>query len=153
MKIKDYMFEDFFTIGQDQTLADAVKTMVEKKSNSLIVVEDNKPIGLISAHCIIKEIVPAYLKEDIKSSVYGAEGTFDKYAHESKNRKIKDIMYTDFHTLTDDDSMIEAATFSLKGARRIFPVVSKETEELVGVVTRTSIKNALYKVFFEYKEN
>ena len=154
MKIRDYMFKDFYTINPDKTLADAVKKMVEKKSNSLIVVnEENKPLGLISSYCIIKAIIPSYLKEDARPSIYDAEGTFDRYAHNSKDKKIKDIMYKEFHTLTDDDTMIEAATYSLKGARRIFPVVNKETEKLVGAVTRTSIKNALHDIYFKYKSN
>lgn len=138
------------TIAPDKTLSDAVKQMVENKSNSLIVVDiDNKPIGLFSSRTLIKAIVPNYLQEDIRSSIFDAEGTFNKYAEESRDKIVKDFMYEEFHTLTDDDAMIEAATYSLKGSRRIIPVVSKENGVLVGAITRTCTKNALYDILFK----
>lgn len=150
MLIKDYMFKDVNVIGPDETISTAVKKMVDKKTNSLIVVdENNKPIGLVSARTLIKAAVPGYLIEDVKSSAFDAEGTFNKYAKESRCIQIKKIMNKDFHILTEDDTMIEAAAYSLKGALRIIPVASKETGEIKGAITRTCLKNALYNIIFE----
>jgi len=57
-------------------------------------------------------------------------------------------METDYHSLSIKDAMIEAATYALKGNQRFMPVLDEEGK-LVGAITRTCIKNALYNVFFK----
>lgn len=148
MWVKNYMCKWVNTITPDKTLADAAKQMVEKKTNSMVVVDvDNKPIGMVSAHLLIKQVVPEYLKDDPIYSQFGAEGTFDRFAGKAKEQKVNDFMDTDFHTLSEDDAMIEAAAYSLKGRRRMLLVVNKEGV-LVGALTRTCIKIALYNALF-----
>lgn len=148
MFVKNYMCKWVNTIDSERTLAEAAKKMVEKKTNSMVVVDEkNKPVGMVSAHLLIKQVVPAYLKDDPLYSQFGAEGTFDRYAEKAKDKKINDFMDTDFHTLSEDDAMIEAAAYSLKGRRRMMAVVNKEGE-LIGVLTRTCIKIALYNAVF-----
>jgi predicted transcriptional regulator len=149
MWVKNYMCTWVNKISPDKTLKEAVKQMVKEKTNSAIVVDENdKPIGILSSHIIIKEVVPDYLKDDPTYSKYGAEGTFDKYAKEAKDKKVEDIMHKDFHELSINDPMIEAAAYASKGARRIIPVVDAEGK-LVGAITRTCIKNALHNVIFK----
>ena len=146
MLVKDYMFNNVCTAKADMTIAEAVKFMVKHKTNSLIVVDDeNKPEGILSSYTIIKNAVPAHLAEDPMFSQFGREGTFDKYAEKIRDDKVGDYMYTDFHKLNDDDAMIEAASYSLKKTLRLLPVVD-EAGVLVGAITRTCIKNALYNV-------
>lgn len=148
MWIKDYMCEWVNTITPDKSIADAVKIMVEKKTNSVIVTdEDNKPIGIVSSRGLIREVVPEYLGKDPGHSKHGAEGTFEKYAESIKDEKIEEVMITDFHTLTEDDTMIEAAAYAGKGKMRSLPVVNEEGK-LIGVITRTSIKIALHNAIF-----
>jgi len=149
MIVKDYMCDWVNTISQEKTFPEVVKKMIEKKTNSIVVVDENeKPIGLISSQKLIKQVVPNYLGEDPTSSIFGAEGTFDKYADKLKELKAGDFIETDFHTLSPDDAMIEAATFAIKGKQRFMPVLD-EDGKLVGAITRTCIKNALYNIFFE----
>lgn len=152
MWVKNYMCKWVNTITPEKTLADAAKQMVEKKTNSMVVVdEDNKPIGMVSAHLLIKQVVPGYLKEDPIYSQFGAEGTFDRYADKVKNKKVEEFMDKDFHTLSEDDAMIEAAAYSLKGRRRMLLVVNDQGT-LVGALTRTCIKIALYNAIFNDKK-
>jgi len=152
MWVKDYMCRWVNTIEPQKSIADAAKKMVEKKTNSLIVVDkEGKPIGLITSHILIQETVPEYLKDNEISAQFGAEGVFDKYAAKVKNQKLEDVMYSDFHTLSIDDAMIEAAAYASKEQRRTIPVVDKEGK-LTGAITRTCIKNALYNAIFKDKK-
>lgn len=140
------MFKQVCTAGPDMTIREAVKLMVEKKTNSLIVVdEEDKPIGTISSHTLIKGVVPEHLQGDPMFSQFGREGTFDRYAEKTQNRKISELMHTDIHTLKEDDAMIEAASYSVKSNRRLWAVVDKDGK-LIGAITRTCIKNALYNI-------
>jgi len=144
MWVKDYMSREFCVTSPDKTIKDAVKLMVEKKTNSLVVEdEQGKPIGIISSYTLIKEVVPAYLKGDPVYSNFGAEGTFDKYAEKIKNKTVGEIMNRDFHALNENDAMIEAASYAVEASRRMLPVVNEEGK-VIGVINRTSIKNALY---------
>lgn len=152
MLVKDYMFKNVCTMKADQTIAEAVDFMVEKKTNSLIITdENNKPVGILSSYSLVRAVVPDYLSNPITSN-FSAEGTFDKYAEKLKEVKIDEIMHKDFHALVENDTMIEAASYSIKGSRRILPVVNRETGELTGAITRTCIKNALYNALHKKKQ-
>jgi predicted transcriptional regulator len=149
MWVKDYMFSDVKTITSDKSIGETVKHMVDNKTNSLIVVdEENKPVGIISSYTLVREVVPAYLKNDPIFSQYGAEGTFDKYADKVKDKPISEIMHTDYHILKKDDAMIEAASYAIEVSRRILPVVDDDGK-LIGAITRTCIKNALYNALYK----
>ncbi len=149
MWVKDYMITDFLTATKDLTILEAVKMMVSNKTNSLVIVDENKhPVGTLSSYTLIREVVPAYLKDDPIFSNFGAEGTFDRYAEKMKDHKVEDIMHDDFHSLNIDDAMIEAASYAIKASRRILPVVNDDGT-MAGVITRTCIKNALYNALFK----
>lgn len=153
MWVKDYMNKKLNTITKDKTLAEAVKQMVEQEVNSLIVVEENKPVGLVTSQILIQTIMPEYLNADMNAAQFEAEGVFDRYADRNREKKVSDFMYTDFHIISEKDTMIEAAAFLAKGERRTLPVVDNGGI-LVGVITRTCVKVALYDVLYkETKEN
>ena len=152
MWVKDYMFTEIHTIAPDRTIAEAVKLMTENKTNSLIVVDmDNKPVGTLSSYTLIRNVVPAYLKDDPMFSQFGKEGTFEKYAEKFKDKKIKEVMHRKFHILSENDALIEAASYSIEAERRIMPVVNKRGV-LVGATTRTCLKNALYNAIYKEKQ-
>jgi len=144
MWVKDYMSKDFSITSPDKTVKDAITAMIDNKTNSLVVVdEESRPIGIISSYTLIKEAVPAYLKEDPIYSNFGAEGTLDKYAAKMKDKKVSEIMNIDFHKLSEGDAMIEAASYAVEASRRMLPVVDADGK-VIGVINRTSIKKALY---------
>lgn len=148
MWVKNYMFPNVCTVKGNITVKEAVKMMVEKKTNSLIIIDDeNHPIGTVSSLKLINEAVPGYLKDDVVSSNFGVEGTFNKYTKAIADKLVKDVMYDDTHILSEDDTIIEAAAYTIDTNRRILPVANKEGV-LIGAVTRTCIKNALYNVLF-----
>jgi predicted transcriptional regulator len=148
MQVKDYMLTDFNTISPMSNIAKAVRRMVEKKTNSLVVVDDeNRPVGTLSSYTLVRHIVPAYLKDDPMFSQYGREEVFVKYAERMKDKKVMELMHPDFHALSADDSMIEAASNSVMAERRISPVVDADGR-LIGVITRTCIKNALFNSIY-----
>lgn len=154
MWVKDYMCKWVNTIEPEKTVEEAVKKMVEQKTNGMIVVDKKgSPVGIISSLKLIREVVPAYMR-DASYSKFGAEGTFDRYAEKIKKKKVKDVMITDFHSLSEKDAMIEAAAYAAVNRLRMIPIVDKEGEDgkLIGVITRTCIKNALYNAIFKNEQ-
>jgi CBS-domain-containing membrane protein len=114
----------------------------------LIVVDDEeRPVGTLSSYTLVRHVVPAYLKDDPMFSQYGREAVFMKYAERMKDKKVLDLMHPDFHLLSSTDSMIEAASYSVMAERRISPVVDADGI-LIGIITRTCIKNALHNAIY-----
>jgi len=149
MRVKDYMLSDFCTISVHSTIAKALKRMVEEKTNSLVVVDDeSRPVGTLSSYTLVRNVVPPYLGNDPTYSQFGKESVFEKYAEKIKDKKVLELMHPDFHILSENDSMIEAATYSVMAERRISPVVD-DKGELIGIITRTCIKNALFSTIFK----
>lgn len=145
MKVKDCMNQQVFTIKIEQTLAEAINLMVKNKTNSLIVVDNsNQPIGIVSSCILIQAIIPEPMRDNESVSQFSSEGVLGKYVKDAANKIVLDIMSKDFHCLSPDDAMMEAATYMAKDGRRILPVVDQD-KKLVGAVTRTHIKDFFYQ--------
>jgi len=54
--IKEYMKTDVVTVNKEAKLADVAKIMTDKNIGSVIVVENSKPIGIITERDIVKAI-------------------------------------------------------------------------------------------------
>lgn len=148
MLVNQYMYKNPHVAQPTMTVGEAIKYMAQHKTNSLIVIDEAQhPIGLISSQILIRAAVPEYLKNDPVYSQYGPEGTLEESVHTVKDKPLSELMYTEFHTLAPDDAIIEAASYSIDSYRRILPVVD-EHGVLLGALTRTCIKNALYNALF-----
>lgn len=149
MLVKDYMYTVTHTATADISVAQALQLMTENKTNSLIVIDTTKkPIGIISSQILIKAAVPEYLKDDPVYSQYGTEEILSESVATIKDKPISEFMYTEIHCLSPNDAIVEAASYSLDSYRRALPVTDDETGELIGTVTRTCLKNALYNAVF-----
>ena len=152
MIVKEYMITSPATITKEKTLAEAVTKMAQEKTNSLIVVdEDTKPVGMVSSRSIIRAVLPDYLEDDPNISVFEREGQLDHFSRKVKDLKVEEFMRKIEYKIGPDDSMVRAAAFSTLASVRTLPVVDGE-KKLIGSITRTSIKNAIYNSITSNKE-
>lgn len=150
MYVKDYMKTGSLTIAKDATLRDAVKQMVEKRSNTLIVLDDEqqrKPVGMVTIGSIINAVVPDYLEDNPSISSFTQTGQLEEFAEKVKDLPVEKIMIDIEATLKKNDPMIKAATLTTINALRTVPVVDEEGH-MVGTISRTCIKNAIYNDMF-----
>ncbi|MFC1598375.1 HPP family protein [Patescibacteria group bacterium] len=144
MLVKEHIRKNIITISQDKTFREALVSMVENKTNGMIVIDDDgKPVGTIDSFTLIQNMTPSYLQEHPELAQYEPEGVFYKALSRSLNKKVADMM-VDLHgvQVKEDDPMILAATLASKYDFRYIPVLDKE-EKLVGLVSRTDIKRAM----------
>ena len=148
MLVKNYMLRQVHKVSPSDTVAYALEVMISKKTNGLIVIDEisSEIVWTVSSLSLAKTIIPDFLKKDPHNSIYEVEWSFDEYIRKSASLKVKDVMYKDFHLLTEEDAMIQAAAFSTHWDQRIMPVVKKWTKKIIWVITRTSVKNACYDV-------
>lgn len=145
MKVRDHIRRNVITITHDATFREALETMVQQKTNGLIVVDDqNKAIGTIDSFNLIDQMVPDYLSDDPSLAQFATENVFHKAVSEALNRQVHEMMEsTGDICVHEDDSMVYAATLASKHDFRYIPVIDDTCDELVGLVSRTDIKRAM----------
>ena len=106
MKIKDLMKKPVVT-EKDVTLSDAAKVMNKYSINSLIVVKDQRIVGIVTHHDLIKYF--------------------------GQNKKVFEVMTKDVLTVRDDDKIQKAIEIVREKEIGIFPVVDNKGK-LVGIL-------------------
>lgn len=150
MLVKDYMKTGSLVIPKGRTLKEAVKQMVEKRTNTLIVIDDQKdmkPLGMVTVSGIINAVIPDYLESNPSISSFTQAGQLEEFSKKAQNMKVEDFMVSIEITLKESDPMIKAATLTTINTLRTVPVVNAEGQ-LVGTISRTCIKNAIYNGIF-----
>lgn len=130
MKIKDIMTRNVITVGKGMKVLDAAKAMASKPVSCLIVMEKNKPLGLLTERDLVREIIVSRRK---------AEKT-----------KVEEIMTHPMRTIAPDTDVVDAVNIMKTKHARRFIVLQKN--RLVGLVTETDIVNATIRLGDELVE-
>lgn len=115
IKVRSIMTKEVITTTKDAGIIDAAKLMTSKGVSSLVVVEIDKPIAVLSKNEVIEGIT-------------------------HKKTKVKDIMSNKFTTITPMTKLSNVMKHVRDGKIKRFPVV--ENEKLVGLITETDIIEA-----------
>ena len=114
VKSRHLIFDTPVTLNPNETVADAIDLITKRAHGALIVVEDDKPVGIVTeADC-----------ENV-----------DRFTQLNK------IMSKDLVTLNDDVTPKAAFEFLTEKRRRLAPVIEK-SGKLVGIITRTGALRA-----------
>ncbi|GIU72898.1 MAG: hypothetical protein KatS3mg003_2377 [Candidatus Nitrosocaldaceae archaeon] len=115
--VHELMSKNVITIDDDKTAYDAAKIMAEKDIGTLVIVKDEKPIGIVTERDLVKRICA----KDLKASEV----------------IIKDIMSKPLVTIQPNMPIELAATLMAENRIRRLPVV--KDEKLVGIITTADI--------------
>ena len=115
IKVNDIMTKEVITIPQGLSIIEAASLMTSKSVSSLVVVEKNNPISIISESDVIKGII-------------------------SKKTKVKDVMSKEFMIISPMTKFSELIQFLREKKIKRFTVV--ENEKLIGLITETDIIQA-----------
>jgi len=116
--VKEIMTRDVCTVRREDSLLSASKRMIEFGVGSVVVVEDGKPIGIVTEKDILYKVVARnMLPSDVK---------------------VGDIMSTPLITINPNTSVREASDIMKKRGIRRLPVVNSNGD-LVGIVTDNDI--------------
>ena len=111
-RVMDIMTNKPVTASRDMTLKDAATLLTKEDVNSLLLVENNQPVGIITDEDIVRKCVALGL--------------------DSKKLKIKDIASVDIITISPEKDVSDALRLMREHNIRQLPVVDKE---LVGFLT------------------
>ncbi|MDG7011180.1 MAG: CBS domain-containing protein [Nitrososphaerota archaeon] len=126
--VKDIMSRSVKTIGADATVTEAAKLMAKWKIGSLVIMEGERPIGIIT-------------EGDVSRCVARGADLGSKLATFTKKELI---------TVTSDERIEEAAkTFTDNNIKKL-PVMDEG--KLVGIVTQTDIVSSSFALVTSLKE-
>ncbi len=117
---KDFMTKEVVKIDAMKSALEAAKLMAEREVGSLVVMDGNKPVGIITDRDVMVEVVANDL--------------------EPGRIKVSEFMSKPLVTVGLDTPMIEIAGLMEKHGIRRVPVV--ERGEIVGIVTSTDMGKA-----------
>src|SRR5512136_3293044 len=112
--LSEVMNRRLTTIGVGATVAKAAKAMCDDQVGSVIILEHNKPIGIVTEEDIACKVVAKHLKP---SSLH-----------------VNKIMSTPLITVSADKTVGDAATMMVKNKVRRLPVIDAKNK-VIGMVT------------------
>lgn len=130
LKVEQVMTKNVTTISPKNKITELREILRTKRISGCPVVDDDKLVGIISIEDLIKCL---------------AEGDVDARVEEKMTKEIE--------TLYSDEPLVYAVSkFSKYGFGR-FPVIERESEKLVGILTKSDmIKGVLRKLEIDYHE-
>ncbi|OQY17160.1 MAG: hypothetical protein B6I36_09365 [Desulfobacteraceae bacterium 4572_35.1] len=142
--IKDIMIEPIL-IGLDATFMDALKKMIGKKTNSLLVVNKKGVlVGRVQSLDLLWQIKPGYLDAEFAALTahFIDENTFKEACDKAKDTALADFMEKGPTVVKPDSPLMEAAMIAIEDKHARIPVVD-ENGTPVGIVTRTELKKMM----------
>jgi CBS domain-containing protein len=151
MLVKDVMSKNVITISPEESISNAIDKMAKNNISGLIVVEDEKVVGVISESDVLKifksEFPELKLSSNISLSIFSLIKSGIKIIREIKKigkLKVKDLMSKKVFFVKPEDTILEAARIMSKKDVRRLPVID-ESGKLVGIISRIDILRALIK--------
>jgi CBS domain-containing protein len=115
--VKDIMTKRIITADINTNLLEAVKKMARARVSTIVILENKKPVGIITDSDIIKKVVAQNLKPS--------------------TLKVEDIMSSPLITISPDADILEAEKIIREKKIRRIPVV--KNDKLVGIITPTDV--------------
>ncbi len=115
--VRDAMTPNVLTAIRSTNVAKAAKMMAELDVGSIVIVEEKKPVGILTERDLLMKVV----SEDIKPSTV----------------RVGKIMSAPILTISPDKDIVEAARIMAKNKIRRIPVV--ENGKLIGIITSSDI--------------
>jgi CBS domain-containing protein len=149
MLVKDVMSKNVITISPEDSISDAIEKMAKNNISGLIVVEEEKVVGVISESDVLRvfksEIPEISTSTSVTLSILLILEKGIKAINEMKKigkLKVKNLMSKRVFYVKPEDTILEAARIMNKKDVRRLPVID-ENGKLVGVISRTDILRAL----------
>lgn len=139
MYVKDWMTKNPVCLSADNSVMDAFNAMKEGDFHRIPICDNGKIIGLIT-NTTLADYTPS---KATTLSVFEINSLLQKTT-------CKDIMVKDVVTITSDALLEEAADKMMVNNITCLPVIDKDTEKLIGIITQKVIFGAFVDLMGYY---
>jgi CBS domain-containing protein len=137
------IMRDVHTISADVSFKEALREMICKKTNSLVVVNEEGVFeGLVNARVFIEYAIPPYISNDEIAAHYANEELFREAVNQVADKPLRELIEKDIETIGADESLMKAAVIATKNRQIRIPVLDEEKKP-IGLLTRTELKQLI----------
>jgi len=140
-KIKDYMTKKVFTCRDLDSLVYALRTLNKNKISRLVVTNNKgNPIGIITYNTFLRNsnYFKLVTKPKTRNYLIPNESSADLF--------VTDLMNKEVLTVHQEDDLTTATKLMIKHNVSGIPVISTDSEELVGIISKSDIVTAYSQV-------
>jgi CBS domain-containing protein len=142
MEIRD-LTKEAVLIGENSSFREAIALMVTKKTNALLVVDDEGTLtGTVSVSDLLNAIVPEYSDPENILEELSTEKGFGDAVVNATDKLVSDFMTVDVQPVHVDDSLLTIASTALTHQTENIPIVDN-TNQPIGVISRRGLKHIL----------
>jgi CBS domain-containing protein len=139
-------------VGEDTTFRKAISLMIEKETNTLLVVnEDGQLTGEVTVSDLLNGTVPDYLEPDLVLEELSTEEGFGKAVEAAGDKAVRDFMTTDIEPVHVDDTLLTITSTAIAYNTDQIPVVDHDNRP-IGMISRRSLKHILAK-YLDIQDN
>ena len=120
--VRDVMTKNPKVVRRDTTVQEIVATMTKFDISSIIVAQEERPVGIVTHKDIVSKVVLPRIPPDALKAI--------------------EVMSTPVVKINEDASIEEAAALMAKKRIKKLIVVSGNSDKLVGIITSTDIVKA-----------
>ena len=142
MKTRDVMRHRVISVSPDASILEAVRLMLLNKISGLPVIDGGALVGIVSEGDFLRrtETKTERRRSRWLEFLAGPGKLVSEYVH-SHGRKVRQVMTTDLHTITEDTPLDEVVQLMEHHQVKRLPVL--RDGKLVGIVTRANLMHAL----------
>jgi len=142
MELKDIIKESV-TISEEASFKDAVSLMIAKKTNSLLVTDNNGILtGEIGVIDLLDAVVPEYLDGDSIAAHFASTAMFEEAIQDTQEKQVKFFMSTQLTPVDLNDGIMEVASNAIEHKSARIPVVDQAGKP-VGIISRRGLKHII----------
>jgi CBS domain-containing protein len=142
MQIKD-ITKEAVLIHETASFRDAIEMMVSKKTNALLVVDDNgKLTGEVCVSDLLDAIVPEYLDGDSIAAHFATGEMFEEAVKDTEKKEVQFFMSRDISGVTLEDNLMSVAVIAIAHQQARIPVVDSENRP-IAIISRQGLKHMI----------
>jgi len=142
MEVKDIIKEATLIEGT-ASFKEAVEKMINQKTNSLLVVDnEGKLMGEVTISELLAAVVPDYLSGDSISAHFVDNESFEKDIKETAEKQVQYFMSTKVTPVTLDEELMVIATKAVKYKTVRIAVVDEDNKP-IGIISRRGLKHII----------
>jgi CBS domain-containing protein len=140
--VKDVMRPQVYGIPADHPIVDAAREMVLRSVDSLLVVEGDRLLGIVTERDVLHAALPS-VEELMEDGAWGELRDLTGVAAQHFSTPVRKIMTRHVLTTTPETPLTQALSMMMaKGFRRL-PVVEPETGVISGTIGQRDVLGAL----------
>jgi CBS domain-containing protein len=151
MKAQDVMTQYVISVGPDDSMARAIRAMLQNDISGLPVIDTNsRLVGMVTEGDLLRRAETATLRKRPRWLEFfvGPGRLADEYVH-AHGRKVGELMTVNPVSVTEDTPLDQVVTLMEKRRIKRLPVLREE--KVVGIISRANLLHALARIAGEAK--